>query len=51
MIGETGNPGGGVKLTPIEPAGHARVTYDGMMIAYVHVRNALDLLHQMVFFL
>ena len=36
---------------PIEPAGYARVTYDGMMIDYAHVRNALHLLHQMTFFL
>ncbi|HXG21893.1 MAG TPA: CoA ester lyase [Methylomirabilota bacterium] len=29
-----------------EQAGRAAVTYDGMMIDYAHVRNALDLLHQ-----
>jgi len=29
-----------------ERAGKAAVTYDGMMIDYAHVRNALDLLHQ-----
>ncbi len=29
-----------------ERAGRAAVTYDGMMIDYAHVRNALDLLHQ-----
>ncbi|MBI3246182.1 MAG: CoA ester lyase [Deltaproteobacteria bacterium] len=29
-----------------ERAGRAAVTYDGMMIDYAHVRNALDLIHQ-----
>lgn len=29
-----------------EQAGRAAITYDGMMIDYAHVRNALDLLHQ-----
>ena len=29
-----------------EQVGRAAVTYDGMMIDYAHVRNALDLLHQ-----
>lgn len=29
-----------------EQTGKAAVTYDGMMIDYAHVRNALDLLHQ-----
>ncbi len=29
-----------------ERAGRAAVTYDGMMIDYAHVRNALELIHQ-----
>ena len=33
-------------MAEAERAGRAAVTYDGMMIDYAHVRNALDLLHQ-----
>jgi len=33
-------------MAEAEQAGRAAVTYDGMMIDYAHVRNALDLLHQ-----
>ncbi len=33
-------------MAEAEKAGRAAVTYDGMMIDYAHVRNALDLLHQ-----
>ncbi len=33
-------------MADAEQAGKAAVTYDGMMIDYAHVRNALDLLHQ-----
>jgi citrate lyase subunit beta/citryl-CoA lyase len=33
-------------MAEAEHAGRAAVTYDGMMIDYAHVRNALDLLHQ-----
>ena len=33
-------------MAAAEQAGRAAVTYDGMMIDYAHVRNALDLLHQ-----
>jgi citrate lyase subunit beta / citryl-CoA lyase len=35
-----------VAMAGAENAGRAAVTYDGMMIDYAHVRNALDLLHQ-----
>jgi citrate lyase subunit beta/citryl-CoA lyase len=33
-------------MAEAESAGKAAVTYDGMMIDYAHVRNALDLLNQ-----
>ena len=33
-------------MADAERAGRAAVTYDGMMIDYAHVRNALDLIHQ-----
>ena len=33
-------------MADAEAAGRAAVTYDGMMIDYAHVRNALDLLEQ-----
>ncbi len=33
-------------MADAEQAGRAAVTYDGMMIDYAHVRNALDLLQQ-----
>ena len=33
-------------MAAAEQAGRAAVTYDGMMIDYAHVRNALDLLQQ-----
>lgn len=33
-------------MTAAERDGRAAVTYDGMMIDYAHVRNALDLLQQ-----
>lgn len=33
-------------MAEAEQAGRAAVVYDGMMIDYAHVRNALDLLHQ-----
>jgi citrate lyase subunit beta/citryl-CoA lyase len=33
-------------MVDAEQGGRAAVTYDGMMIDYAHVRNALDLLHQ-----
>jgi citrate lyase subunit beta/citryl-CoA lyase len=33
-------------MAEAEQTGRAAVTYDGMMIDYAHVRNALDLLHQ-----
>jgi citrate lyase subunit beta/citryl-CoA lyase len=33
-------------MAEAEQAGRAAVTYDGMMIDYAHVRNALDLLRQ-----
>lgn len=33
-------------MADAERAGRAAVMYDGMMIDYAHVRNALDLLHQ-----
>jgi citrate lyase subunit beta/citryl-CoA lyase len=33
-------------MAEAERAGRAATTYDGMMIDYAHVRNALDLLHQ-----
>ena len=33
-------------MAEAEAAGRAAVTYDGMMIDYAHVRNALDLLEQ-----
>jgi len=33
-------------MAEAEQAGRAAVTYDGMMIDYAHVRNALDLLNQ-----
>ena len=33
-------------MADAEQAGKAAVAYDGMMIDYAHVRNALDLLHQ-----
>lgn len=33
-------------MAEAEAAGRAAVTYDGMMIDYAHVRNALDLIHQ-----
>jgi len=33
-------------MAEAEQRGRAAVTYDGMMIDYAHVRNALDLLHQ-----
>jgi citrate lyase subunit beta/citryl-CoA lyase len=33
-------------MADAEQEGRAAVTYDGMMIDYAHVRNALDLLHQ-----
>jgi citrate lyase beta subunit len=33
-------------MADAEAAGRAAVTYDGMMIDYAHVRNALDLLDQ-----
>ncbi|MEM7254365.1 MAG: CoA ester lyase [Pseudomonadota bacterium] len=33
-------------MAEAEAAGKAAVTYDGMMIDYAHVRNALDLLNQ-----
>lgn len=33
-------------MADAEAAGKAAVTYDGMMIDYAHVRNALDLLNQ-----
>lgn len=33
-------------MAEAEQAGRAAVTYDGMMIDYAHVRNALDLLQQ-----
>ena len=33
-------------MAEAEKAGRAAVTYDGMMIDYAHVRNALDLIHQ-----
>jgi citrate lyase subunit beta / citryl-CoA lyase len=33
-------------MAEAEQVGRAAVTYDGMMIDYAHVRNALDLLHQ-----
>lgn len=33
-------------MAEAEQAGRAAVMYDGMMIDYAHVRNALDLLHQ-----
>ena len=33
-------------MADAEAAGRAAVTYDGMMVDYAHVRNALDLLHQ-----
>ena len=33
-------------MAAAEQEGRAAVTYDGMMIDYAHVRNALDLLHQ-----
>ncbi len=33
-------------MAEAERAGKAAVTYDGMMIDYAHVRNALDLIHQ-----
>jgi citrate lyase subunit beta/citryl-CoA lyase len=35
-----------VAMDEAERAGRAAVTYDGMMIDYAHVRNALDLIHQ-----
>jgi citrate lyase beta subunit len=33
-------------MAEAERDGRAAVTYDGMMIDYAHVRNALDLLQQ-----
>lgn len=33
-------------MADAEAAGRAAVTYDGMMVDYAHVRNALDLIHQ-----
>lgn len=33
-------------MAEAEQVGKAAVTYDGMMIDYAHVRNALDLIHQ-----
>ena len=33
-------------MADAEKAGKAAVTYDGMMIDYAHVRNALELLQQ-----
>lgn len=33
-------------MADAEKIGRAAVTYDGMMIDYAHVRNALDLIHQ-----
>ena len=33
-------------MADAEAGGRAAVTYDGMMIDYAHVRNALDLIHQ-----
>lgn len=38
--------GGAARHGGCRAAGRAAVTYDGMMIDYAHVRNALDLLHQ-----
>jgi citrate lyase subunit beta/citryl-CoA lyase len=35
-----------VAMSEAEKVGTAAVTYDGMMIDYAHVRNALELLHQ-----
>lgn len=40
------NKGVLLAMAEAERAGRAAVTYDGMMIDYAHVRNALDLLQQ-----